>query len=412
MFVKPAEGSSKTQIIATVNLSLPMESTVRKFILSVATFAGLAIAATATHAQQITVGFVTSLSGPASSIGVNYDKGMNAAFAYQSKIGGQTIKLIKLDDGSDPSAATQDARKLVQQDHVDIMIGTSSAPGTNAMLSVANELKVPFIGISPVNLPVPKDAQPWGIAMPQTPTLMVRVIADRMKREGIKTAGYIGFSDSWGDLVYNGAIAAEKDGGPKITTNERYARTDTSVTAQALKVIGTQPDAMLDGGSATQGALPLLELRKRGFKGPFFGTPSLLNRDFIRIGGKAAEGVQVSAGPVIVTEQLPDSHFSKKIGTAFHEAFKKVNGTEADDGFSGYSFDGWLIFLRAAEVALTHAKPGTQEFRQALMDAIYANKDIAGVHAVYNFTPKSYYGVDQRSLVVVKLVNGKWIYQP
>lgn len=383
----------------------------RKLVLSVTVSAAMAVAATAARAGDLTVGFVTSLTGPASSIGINYDKGMKAAYAYQSSVGGRPIRLVRLDDGSDPSTSTQDARKLVQQDHVDFMIGTSSAPGTNAMLAVANEMKVPFAGISPVNLPVPAE-QPWGIAMPQTPTLMVKVIADRMKRDGIRTAGYIGFSDSWGDLVYDGAKAAEKEGGLVITTNERYARTDTTVTAQALKVIASRPDAMLDGGSATQAALPLLELRKLGFKGPFFGTPALLNRDFVRIGGQAAEGVQVSAGPVIVTADLPDTHFSKKIGTAFHEVFRKENGTKADDGFSGYAFDAWLVFLKAAEVALTKAEPGTQAFRQALMDAVYANHDVAGVHAVYNFTPKSYYGVDERSLVVVRLVNGNWVYQP
>ncbi len=184
------------------------------------------------------------------------------------------------------------------------------------------------------------------------------------------------------------------------------------MTAQALKILATNPDGVYDGGSATQGALPLLELRKLGYKGGFFGTPSLLNRDFVRVGGKAVEGVQVSAGPVIVTSQLPDSHFSKKIGTTFHEIFKKANGVEADDGFSGYAFDAWLVFLKAAETALTKAKPGTQEFREALMDAIYADKDVIGVHAIYNFTPKSYYGVDERSLVVVKLVDGAWKYQP
>jgi branched-chain amino acid transport system substrate-binding protein len=382
---------------------------VRNIVLSLT--AAVFVAMPAAQAADITVGFVTSLSGPASSIGLNYDRGMKAAYAYRSEAGGRHIRLISLDDGSDPSAATQNARKLVEQDHVDFMIGTSSAPGTNAMLAVANELKVPFAGISPVNLPVPAE-QPWGIAMPQTPALMVKVIAERMKRDGIRTAGYIGFSDSWGDLVYNGAKAAEKDGGPVITTNERYARTDTTVTAQALKVIATRPDALLDGGSATQAALPLLELRKLGFKGPFFGTPSLLNRDFVRIGAQAAEGVEVSAGPVIVSSQLPDAHFSKAIGTAFHDVFKAVNGTDADDGFSGYAFDAWLVFLKAAEIALIKAEPGTQEFRQALMDAIYANRDVAGVHAVYNYTPKSYYGVDERSLVVVKLVNGKWVYQP
>jgi branched-chain amino acid transport system substrate-binding protein len=384
----------------------------RHLAFGLAAVAGLSLAVTTAHAE-ITVGFVTSLSGPASSIGINYEKGMNAAYAYLNEMDGQKIKLIKLDDGSDPSAATQAARKLVQQDHVDLLIGTSSSPATNAMLGVANELHVPFIGISPVNLPIPKDGHPWGIAVPQTPTLMVKVIADRMHREGIKTAGFIGFSDSWGDLVYNGAKVAEKAGDFQVTSNERYARTDTSVTAQALKVIATKPDGVIDGGSATQAALPLLELRKLGYKGGFYGTPSLLNRDFVRIGGKAAEGVQVSAGPVLVTSQLPETHFSKKIGTAFHEAFKKVNGSEADDGFSGYSFDGWLIFAKAAETALKNGgKPGTPEFHEALMQAIYSNKDLTGVHAVYNFKPTSYYGVDERSLVVVKLADGKWVYQP
>jgi branched-chain amino acid transport system substrate-binding protein len=384
----------------------------RYLALGLAALAGASLATTAAQAN-ITVGFVTSLSGPASSIGLNYEKGINAAYAYLKEVGGQNIKLIKLDDGSDPSTATQNARKLVQQDHVDILIGTSSAPGTNAMLGVANELHVPFIGISPVNLKIPEQGHPWGIAVPQTPTLMVKVIAERMHREGVKTAGFIGFSDSWGDLVYNGSKAAEKAGLFKVTSNERYSRTDTSVTGQALKVLATHPDGVIDGGSATQGALPLLELRKLGYKGGFFGTPSLLNRDFVRIGGKAADGVQVSAGPVIVTSQLPDSHFSKKIGTAFHEVFKKVNGTEADDGFSGYSFDAWLIFAKAAETALKNGgKPGTPEFHEALMQAIYSNKDVTGVHAIYNFTPKSYYGVDDRSLVVVKLVDGKWVYQP
>ena len=150
----------------------------RKYVFGLAALAGLSVAATASHAQQITVGFVTSLSGPASSIGLNYEKGMNAAYAWQGEINGQKIKLIKLDDGSDPSAATKNARKLVEQDHVDVMIGTSSAPGTNAMLTVANELKVPFIGVSPVNVALPTEGHPWGISMVQTPQLMIEHIVN------------------------------------------------------------------------------------------------------------------------------------------------------------------------------------------------------------------------------------------
>src|SRR5262249_1385225 len=186
------------------------------------------------------------------------------------------------------------------------------------------------------------------IVMPQPPSLMVKVVVDRMKRDGIKQFAYIGFSDAWGDLVYNGAQKPAEADGIKILTNERYARTDTSVTGQVLKMLATHPDAVLLGGSATQGALPPPALAERGYKGPLYGTPALLNADFIRVGGKAVEGVLVSAGPVIVAEQLPDSHFSKKVSMAFRAAHQAANGSQPSDGFSAYSFDAWLIFQDAA----------------------------------------------------------------
>lgn len=373
----------------------------------VAASLGLAGAAQA----QITVGFVTSQSGPGSSIGVLYDRGMKAAAAYAMNVGPEQIKLIQLDDGSDPSTATRNARKLVEENKVDLLIGTATAPSSIAMIAVANELKVPMISVSPITVPATESGDRWGIAMPQPPSLMVKVAVDRMKRDGIKKFAYIGFSDAWGDLVYNGA--QQSAGDMKILTNERYARTDTSVTGQALKIMASHPDAVLLGGSATQGALPPLALAERGYKGPYYGTPSLLNADFIRVGGKAVEGVMVSAGPVIVAEQLPDDHFSKKISMAFREAYQKANGMPTTDGFSAYSFDAWLVFLDSAKRALaTGAKPGTPEFRTALKNAMFSAKDVIGTHAVYNFKPGESYGVDDRSLVLVKLVGGEWKYQP
>jgi branched-chain amino acid transport system substrate-binding protein len=365
-----------------------------------------------TARAEITVGFVTSQSGPGSSIGVLYDRGMKAAVEYASSIGEEKIKFIQLDDGSDPSAATRNARKLVEENKVDLLIGTATAPSSIAMVAVANELKVPMISISPITVPATDSGDRWAIAMPQPPSLMVKVVVDRMKRDGIKNFAYIGFSDAWGDLVYNGAQKPAEADGMKILTNERYARTDTSVTGQVLKIMATKPDAVLLGGSATQGALPPLTLAERGYKGPLYGTPALLNADFIRVGGKAVEGVLVSAGPVIVAEQLPDSHFSKKISTDFRAAYQKVNGMPTTDGFSAYSFDAWLVFLDAAKRAMATAKPGTPEFRTALKNAIFTTKDLVGTHAIYNFKPGESYGVDERSLVLVRLVNGQWKYEP
>jgi len=362
---------------------------------------------------QITVGFVTSQSGPGSSIGVLYDRGMKAAAEYAMSVGQEKIKLIQLDDGSDPSTATRNARKLVEENKVDLLIGTATAPSSIAMVAVANELKVPMISISPITVPATEAGDRWAIAMPQPPSLMVKVVVDRMKRDGIKNFAYIGFSDAWGDLVYNGAQKPAEADGLKVLTNERYARTDTSVTGQVLKMMATKPDAVLLGGSATQGALPPLALAERGYKGPLYGTPALLNADFIRVGGKAVEGVVVSAGPVIVAEQLPDQHFSKKISMDFRAAYQKANGVATTDGFSAYSFDAWLVFLDAAKRAMAGgAKPGTPEFRTALKNAMFTTKDLVGTHAVYNFKPGESYGVDERSLVLVRLEGGQWKYQP
>ena len=368
----------------------------------------------ATAAQaEITVGFVTCQGARGARIGVPKDPGRRAGLEYASSVGAEKVKLIQLDDGSDPSAATRNARKLVEENKVDLLIGTATAASTSAMVAVANELKVPLIAISPISVAANEAGDRWTIVMPQPPSLMVKVVVDRMKRDGVKQFAYIGFSDAWGDLVYNGAQKPAEADGLKILTNERYARTDTSVTGQVLKMLATKPDAVLLGGSATQGALPPLALAERGYKGPLYGTPALLNTDFIRVGGKAVEGVQVSAGPVIVAEQLPDTHFSKKISMDFRAAYQKANGMPTSDGFSAYSFDAWLVFLDAAKRAMaTGAKPGTPEFRTALKNAIFSTKDLVGTHAIYNYKPSDSYGVDERSLVLVRLVNGQWKYEP
>ena len=358
------------------------------------------------------IGFVTSLSGPASSIGVPYSRGIAAAKTYMSEIGGEPVDVIQLDDASDPSAATRDARKLVEEDKVDVLIGTASAPSSIAMVAVANELKVPFLAVSPISAPVADDGQRWALCVPQPPPLMFKIVTDRIKRDGVKTLGFIGYSDSWGDFVYKGAKAAEAAGDLTIVANERYARTDTSVTGQVLKVVASHPDGVLDGGSGTQGALPLLGLAERGYKGKIYGTPAVVNADFVRVGGKAVEGILASGGPVLVAEQLPDTHYAKKLSLEFRAAHLAANGVPSTDSFAPYAFDAWLIFADAAVRAKAKAAPGTPEFHAALRDALFSVKELAGTQGIYNFTAASPYGVDERSLVLVRLVNGAWQYVP
>jgi branched-chain amino acid transport system substrate-binding protein len=369
--------------------------------------AALLLSANGGAAADLTVGFVTSLSGPGASIGIPYEKGILAAQAMVGQVRNTNIKLIRLDDASDPSAATRNARKLVQEEKVDVLIGTSGVPGTMAMAVVAAETKTPLISLTPSTQPPSPNGQ-WLISIPQPPPLMVAAVVERMKKDNVKRVAYIGFSDSWGDLVYDALMKNAPASSIEVLTNERYARADTSVTGQTLKIIAAHPDAVITGGSGTPGALPYIALAERGYKGNLYGTHALINPDFVRVGGSAVEGVIAPTGPVIVAEQLPDSNPTKLPSLAFRETYQKVNNSPTGDAFSAYSFDAWLVLLDAAKRALLKAQPGTEEFRAAFRDAMETSSEIVGSHGVYNFKPGGFFGVDERARVLVQLQKGKW----
>jgi len=374
---------------------------------AVAAAAGAALAAGAL-AADLKVGLSVSLSGPNSSLGVPYSKGMLAAQNYKGEIGGRKVQLIVLDDGSDPTTAGRNARKLIEEDKVDIVMGTSGVPAAIAMAQVAKETKTPMIGLTPIALDAADN--PWVVTVAQPTQLMVDAVVERMKRNGVKTVAYIGFSDAWGDLVYTALNKAAEQQGIKVLSNERYARADASVTGQVLKIVALKPDAVMTGGAGTPGALPFLALQERGYKGGIYGQHGLINPDFVRVAGSAAQGALMPTGPIIVAEQLPEGSPTKKIGLDFRTVFQKVNGAATTDAFSAYSFDGWMVFADAA--ARAKGEPGTPEFRASLRDAIFSTKEVVGTHGVYNFKPGDLYGVDERARVIVKLDNGKWVLAP
>ncbi|MHC2895311.1 branched-chain amino acid transport system substrate-binding protein [Bradyrhizobium barranii subsp. barranii] len=298
---------------------------------------------------EILVGFVTGLSGPVSSIGIPNAKGIAAGQAYVGEIGGEKVRVIQLDDASDATASARNARKLVEQEKVDILIGTSGAPQTLAMATAAIEMKVPMIAVSPIAPVPPGDGGPWVVQTPQPTPLLVQGIVDHMKAKGLKTVAFIGFSDAFGDLMYNSLEQSVKTTDIKIIANERYARSDSSVTAQVLRALAARPDAIMLGGTGTPGALPVIALSERGYKGPLYGNHGLISADFLRLAGKAANGIICPTGPVTAAEQLPSSNPIQKVALDFRSAFEKANGEAPTDSFSSYSFDGWLVFADAAK---------------------------------------------------------------
>jgi branched-chain amino acid transport system substrate-binding protein len=366
--------------------------------------AGVALLAAGSANAQVKVGIVDSLSGPVASIGVPYDKGFKAWEAGPMDAGGQKLIITTIDDASDPAVAARAAKKLVEEDHVDVLLGSAGTPASNAVYSVAAEAKVPMIITG--NSFIPGERGAWEITIPQPPPLMIAADLPMMQKAGVKTIAYIGYSDGWGDLVYDSLKQIVEPAGIKVIANERFARSDTSVTPQILKILALHPDAVFTGGSGSPGALPHLALAERGYRGQVYSTHAIINSEFVRVGGKAVEGMIAPTGPVVVAEQLPDSNPIKKVALEFRDLYEKANHEKSTDAFAAYSYDAMLVLADAIKRA--KGTPGTEAYRLSLRDALTSTHEVVGTHAVYNFKPGERYGTDERSRVVVKLENGAW----
>jgi len=367
--------------------------------------------ASALAQADVNVGVTLSATGPAASLGIPEK---NTIALLPKTMGGQKINYIVLDDASDTTAAVNNTRKLIAENKVDVIVGSTVTPNALAMIDVVAEAQTPMITLAASSRIIePQDAKKrWVFKTPQNDGMMALAIAEHMASTGIKTVGFIGFSDAYGEGWYeefNKAAAIKKI---QVVGNERFSRSDTSVTGQTLKLMAAKPDAVLIAGSGTPAALPQKSLKERGYTGKIYQTHGVANADFLRVGGKDVEGTLLPAGPVLVAPQLPDSNPVKKSGLAYIEAYEGAYGKGSVSTFGGHVWDAGKVLNAAIPVALKKAQPGTPEFRAALRDALEQVKEVAGAHGVFNTSPQDHLGLDQRARVMVTVKDGTWKYVP
>src|SRR6201997_2993213 len=352
-----------------------------KFHLSAAVVAAaLALPALPALAQtsEITIGISITTTGPGAALGIPE---RNALEFVPKEIAGVPLKVIVLDDGGDPTTATTNARRFVTESKADVIMGSSTTPPTIAISNVANEAGIPHISLAP--FPVTPERAKWSVVLPQPVPIMGKVLYEHMKAHNVKTVGYIGYSDSYGDLWFDDFKRQGVSMGLTLADEERFARPDTSVAGQVLKLVAANPDAILVGASGTAAGLPQQELRDRGYKGLIYQTHGAASMDFIRIAGKAAEGVIMASGPVMNPEGQPDSALTKKPGLALNTAYEAKYGANSRSQFAGHSYDAFEVLKRVIPTALKTAKPGTPEFREAIRQAFLTEREVAASQGVY-----------------------------
>jgi branched-chain amino acid transport system substrate-binding protein len=283
-----------------------------KKLLLAASLAAMALPAVA----QIKVGVTISSTGPAASLGIPEKNAINL---LPKEIAGNKIDYIVLDDASDTTQTVTNTRKLISEEKVDVIIGSTTTPNSLAMLNVIGEGKTAAISLASSNRIIePMDAnRSWMFKTPQTDTMMAIAIAENMSRAGIKTMAYIGFSDALGEAFRNEVVKYAELKKIKVVATERFSRSDTSVVGQVLKIISAAPEAVVVGASGTPAALPPKTLAERGYKGRIYHNHGVASSDFLRVCGKDCNGTFLPTGPVMVAKQLPDSNPIKKSALDF-----------------------------------------------------------------------------------------------
>lgn len=352
---------------------------------------------------DVNVGVIASLTGPAAALGAETKK---AVAMFPNTLGGEKVNFILLDDGTDPTNATKNVRKLISEDKVDVILGPNLIVTANAMADVANADKTPMVSVAP--LEVAGDKRGYVFRSEPSAELMVNKVVADMLEGGAKTVGFIGFSDSWGELLHKALIKAA-EGKLKIVASERYGRADPSVQAQVLKVMSARPDVVFVGASGTPAAMPQITLRERGFKGKIYQSHGVTNKEFLRVGGKHVEGALIPVGPVLVAEQLPDNYPTKKNAVAFVKDLEARNGPDSRSTFAGATWDAWLLAQNGLQAALKgKAKPGTPEFRAAVRDGIEKSNKLVGTNGVYTMGANDHAGYDASAIVLIKVENNHW----
>lgn len=355
---------------------------------------------------DVNVGVVLSLTGPGSGLGIPMQNQMKL---WPQQIAGEKVNLIILDDASDPGKGVSNAKRLMSEDKADIIIGSCLTPVAAAMAPVTAEGKTVQLAGSPVGVPAGQDQ--WLFRLPQSNDVMAHAMVEHMKKQGVKTVGFLGYTDAYGEQWLTAFNKEGAKNGIKIIATERFARTDTSVTPQALKLVSANPDAMLIVASGSGAAMPEMAIVERGFKGKIYQTHAAATPDLMRIGGKNVEGTYVVSGPAFVGDTLPDSHPSKKVATDFVQQYDKAYGAGSRSQFAGHSYDALITLQKVLPGALKKAKPGTPEFRQAIKDGMESMGRTVFAHGVMNWTKDDHWGYTPETGVMLKVTDGKFVVE-
>jgi branched-chain amino acid transport system substrate-binding protein len=245
---------------------------------------------------DINIGVTLSATGPAASLGIPEK---NTIDLLPKTIAGQKVNYIVLDDASDTTTAVKNAKKLISENKVDLIIGSTTTPNSLAMIDVAAEGETPMIAMAAAaRIVEPMDEKrKWVFKTPQNDAQMSTAIVEHMTNNNVTTVAYIGFSDAYGEGWWKEFSKLAEVRKIKLVANERFNRTDTSVTGQVFKVSPPSP-MPFDRRRRYAGRAAAEIAQGKGLtRAIIYQTHGVANNDFLRVCGKDCEGTVLPERP-------------------------------------------------------------------------------------------------------------------
>ena len=365
------------------------------------------LAALATPAQsQVKIGVIASATGPTAVVGLPQ---RNTVPLLPTKVGDLTVEYVSMDDASDPNQTVTLFKKMLSEDKIDALIGPTGSPNAMGLIQFAADSGTPVlapVGAASVVLPMTEQKK-WIFKTTQNDDIIAQALVKHMVDNGVKTAGFLGFNDAYGESWLSVFKELADANNIKIVATERYVRSDTSVTGQALKIYAAKPDVVLVAGTGAAAVLPQVTLVKQGYKGQIYQTHGAALPAFLSLGGEQVEGTILAASLMLVLPEIEDSNPAKPIAQDYIQRYTERYG-QAPATFGANVYDAGLLLEKAIPEAASKAKPGTPEFRSALRDALEQTRDLVATQGVYTMSPEDHSGFDERGRELITVRNGQW----
>jgi len=368
----------------------------------------LSFAPAAAEAQEAyKVGAIFSITGPGSSLGVPERDTALMIEADVTARGGvkgpdgkmHPLKLVIYDDASDETKAVLAAKKLIDEDKVTAIVGTTLSGTSLAILDTVQKAEVPLVSCAAaIKIVEPVAERKWVFKTPQSDALIVGVLAEHLKSKGLTRVGWLNVDYAFGQLGWIEFEKAAQKVGLTIAANEKFGQKDVDMTAQLTRVKAANPQAVVIWSIPPSASIATKNYADLGMTAPLFQSHGIGNKKYIELAGPAANNVVFPVGKLLVAEQLADNDPQKPVLLAYARDFEAKYGSR--NTFGGHAWDAVQIVLHAMQ------KAGTD--RAAVRSAIEGTRSFVGITGVFDFSPSDHNGLDRRAVTMVQITDGQW----